>query len=114
MKCIILHNPRCRKSREGLEYLKSKWVDFEIRQYLKEPLSLDELKDLRNKLWLPVLQWTRTKEKEFKEAGLTKNSSEEQILQAMVKFPKLIERPIVICWQKAVVARPASKIDEIL
>lgn len=114
MKCVILHNPRCKKSREGLEYLKSKWIDFEIRQYLKEPLTLDELKELKEKLWLPVIQWTRTKEKEFKESGLSKDSSDEEILLAMSKYPKLIERPIVICWDKAVLARPAERIDEIL
>jgi len=113
-KCLILHNPRCKKSREGLEYLKSKGVEFEIREYLKEPLSLEELKDLASKIWEPVINWTRTKEKEFKQAWLTKNSSDEEILQAMVKYPKLIERPIIICGDKAILARPAEKIDQIL
>ncbi len=114
MKCIILHNPRCRKSREGLQYLQSKWIDFEIREYLKHPLSLEELKDLAVKICKPVINWTRTQEKEFKEAWLTKNSSDKQLLQAMVKYPKLIERPIVICGNKAVVARPAERIEEVL
>ena len=112
----ILHNPRCGKSRKGLEVLKNSWLDFQIREYLKEPLSLEELKDLQQKLWLKAIEFTRVKEKEFKEAGLTKDSSDEEILQAMVKYPKLIERPIVYNEEKAVLWRPdpEEKINEFL
>jgi len=103
---IILHNPRCWKSRKGLEILKNSWLDFEVREYLKNPLSLEELKDLQKKLWLKAIEFTRTKEVEFKEVGLSKDSSDEEILQAMVKYPKLIERPIVYNEEKAVLWRP--------
>jgi len=103
---VILHNPRCWKSRKWLEILKNSWLDFEIREYLKNSLSLEELKELQKKLWLKAIEFTRVKEKEFKQAGLTKESSDEEILQAMVKFPKLIERPIVYNEEKAVLWRP--------
>jgi len=102
----ILHNPRCRKSRKWLEVLQNSWLDFEIVEYLKHPLSLEELKDIQRKLWLKAIEFTRVKEKEFKDAGLTKESSDEEILQAMVKYPKLIERPIVYNEEKAVLGRP--------
>ena len=102
----ILHNPRCRKSRAGLEVLKQSGKDFVIREYLKQPLTLDELKDLQRKLGLPAIEFTRTKEKEFKLAGLEKNSSDIEILQAMEKYPKLIERPIVYNENSAVLWRP--------
>jgi len=112
----ILHNPRCGKSRKWLEVLKNSGLDFEIREYLKNPLSLEELKHLQRKLWLKAIEFTRVKEKEFKQAWLTKESSDEQILQAMVAYPKLIERPIVYNEQKAVLGRPdlEEKIKEFL
>ena len=103
---VILHNPRCKKSRAGLEVLKNSWKEFKIREYLKDPLTYEELVELKNKLGLKAIEFTRVKEKEFKEAGLTKESSDEEILKAMVKYPKLIERPIVYNETKAVLWRP--------
>jgi arsenate reductase len=64
----ILHNPRCKKSRQGLEVLKNSGKEFQIREYLKEPLTYEELKELQKKLDLKAIEFTRTKEKEFKEA----------------------------------------------
>lgn len=112
----ILHNPRCGKSRKWLEILKKSWLEFQIREYLKEPLSLEELKQLQKKLWLNVIDFTRIKEKEFKQVWLTKESSDDEILQAMVKYPKLIERPIVYNEEKAVLWRPdpEEKINKFL
>ena len=103
---VILHNPRCRKSRAWLEVLKNSGRDFVIREYLKDPLSYEELVDLKNKLWMKAIEFTRVKEKEFKEAWLTKDSSDEEILKAMAKYPKLLERPIVYTENKAVLWRP--------
>ena len=112
----ILHNPRCWKSRKGLEVLKNSWLNFQVREYLREPLSLEELKELQKKLWSNVIEFTRIKEKEFKQAWLTKESSDKEMLQAMVKYPKLIERPIVYNKEKAVLWRPdpEEKIKEFL
>ena len=106
----ILHNPRCGKSRKGLEILKQSWKEFQIREYLKNPLSLEELEDLKKKLGLKAIEFTRVKEKEFKQAWLTKESSDEEILKAMVNYPKLIERPIVYDEKKAILWRPDPEI----
>ena len=115
MSYTILHNPRCRKSREWLKVLEEAGVDFEIREYLKDPLSKWELETLAEQLGISPIEFTRTKEADFKLAGLTKNSSDEEIIFAMVKYPKLIERPIVIKDnKKAVLGRPAEKIVEII
>lgn len=112
----ILHNPRCGKSRKWLEVLKKSGLEFEVIEYLKNFLTYDELVDLKNKLWLKAIDFTRVKEKEFKEAWLTKDSSDEEILKAMAKYPKLIERPIVFDDKKAVLWRPdpEEKIKEFL
>jgi len=76
--------------------LENAHVDFVIREYLKDPLTKEELQKLTKQLGMRPIEFTRAKEKEFKLAGLTKNSSDEEIINAMVHYPKLIERPIVI------------------
>jgi len=110
----FLHNPRCWKSREWLKLMEKSWKKYELREYLKNPLDYDELLDLQAKLWIEVIKFTRIKEKEFKEALLSKDSSSENILKAMSKFPKLIERPIVFNNKKAVVWRPLENIENFL
>ena len=112
---VILHNPRCKKSRQWLEVLKQSGKEFEVREYLKNPLTLEELKELQKKLNLKPIEFARTKEKEFKE-NLPANPTDEEILQAMAKYPKIIERPIVYNEQKAVLGRPnpEEKIKEFL
>ena len=112
----ILHNPRCSKSREWVEILKNTGKEFQIREYLKQPLNLEELKELQKKLWLKVIEFTRTKEKEFKELWLTKNSTDEELLQAMVNTPKLLERPIIFNKETAILWRPEpeEKFDSFL
>lgn len=114
MKYTIYHNARCRKSREGLELLKDSGKDFEIREYLKEPLTKDELRQILNKLNYTPLQLVRTSEKIWKENYKGKDLSEEELMQAMVEHPKLIERPIVENDQNAVVGRPATEINKLL
>lgn len=111
----ILHNSRCRKSREWLKLLEEAGVAFEIREYLKDPLSKQELETLVEQLGIRPIEFTRTKEADFKLAWLTKNSSDKEIISAMVKYPKLIERPIVIQDnKKAVLGRPAENIEEMI
>ncbi|WP_026916332.1 arsenate reductase (glutaredoxin) [Christiangramia portivictoriae] len=114
MKYTIYHNARCRKSRDGLELLKDSGKDFEIREYLKEPLTKDELRQILNKLNYTPLQLVRTSEKIWKENYKGKDLSEEELMQAMVEHPKLIERPIVENDQNAVVGRPATEINKLL
>ena len=109
----ILHNPRCSKSRAGVKYLEDKGVDFEVISYLKEPLKREQLQDILNKLDMKPSDLIRKKETIYKELNL-KEASEDELLDAMVANPKLIERPIVINGNKAVVARPDSEIEKVL
>lgn len=107
----ILHNNRCSKSRSALEVLKNKGVDFEIVNYLENPLSADEIKDLLKKLGLKAEAIIRKGEPDFKANYKGEKMTENDWIKAMVKFPKLIERPIIIKGDKAVVGRPAENID---
>lgn len=110
----IIHNPRCRKSREALDILQSKGIDPEIRLYLNDILSADELKDILKKLNIPAESLVRKNESYFKENLKGKTLSEEEWISEMIKVPKLIERPIIIVNDKAVIARPPEKANEII
>ena len=107
----ILHNNRCSKSRCALEILENKGVDFEVVKYLENPLSAAEITDLLKKLNLPAEAIIRKSEADYKENFKGKTMSENDWIEAMAKFPKLIERPIIIKGDKAVVGRPAENID---
>jgi len=107
----ILHNPRCRKSRETLALLQEKGIDPEIILYLESPQSQRRLKEIAGFLGLSPIEFTRTKEKRFKELGLSKMSSDAEILKAMAANPILIERPIVIRDnKKAAIGRPPENV----
>lgn len=106
----FLHNSRCSKSRMWLKNMENSGKKYELREYLKNPLDYQDLLELKIKLNLKAIEFTRVKEKEFSEAWLTKESSDEKILKAMVKFPKLMERPIVFNEKKAVIWRPEENI----
>jgi len=109
----ILHNPRCSKSRAGVKYLDDKGIEYEVINYIKEPLSKEQLQDILDKLNMKPSQLIRKKEALYKELNL-KDASEDELLDAMVENPRLIERPIVINGNKAVVARPDSEIEKVL
>ncbi len=111
----LYHNPRCSKSRGALELLEARGLAPTIVRYLETPPNAAELRDLLAKLGLSARQLLRTGEDEYKalnldDAGL----SEEQLIAAMVTHPRLIERPILIAGDKAVVGRPPEKVLEIL
>lgn len=110
----IYHNPRCRKSREGLAMVESSGKDFEIINYLKEIPSKDELRKVIEYLTLRPEQLVRKNEAIWKEKFKDENLSDDQIIDAMLAYPKLIERPIVIKGNKAVIGRPPEKILELL
>ncbi|MDG1914321.1 MAG: arsenate reductase (glutaredoxin) [Crocinitomix sp.] len=110
----ILHNNRCSKSRCALEILENKGVDFEIVKYLENPLSASEIKDLLKKLDMPSEAIIRKGEADYKANFKGKTMSENDWIDAMVKFPKLIERPIIIKGDKAVVGRPPENIEQLL
>ena len=113
-KIKIYHNPRCSKSRQGLQILKDKGVDFEIVQYLKTPPTKEELKEIIKKLGIKPIDLVRKNEKIWKENYKGKEVTDDEIIEAMVKFPKLIERPIVIKEDKAVLGRPPENILDIV
>ena len=120
-KIIVWHNPRCRKSREGLKKVEEiagkKNLEVEIRKYLDNPPGVSELKEVLKKLNMNPIELIRTKEAIWKE--IFKNDykqgklDDNQLILAMHDNPKLIERPIVIFGDQAVLARPAEKVLEL-
>jgi len=110
----IYHNPRCSKSRQGLSILKDANVEFEIIEYLKTPLSKKEITEIVGKLNIDPIDLIRKNETDWKENFKGKEMTNEQVIDAMVAYPKLIERPIVIQGNKAVIGRPPEKIVSLL
>ena len=110
----IYHNPRCRKSREALALLNEKGLQPEVIEYLNEVPSEEELSALLKQLGMKAEDLIRKGEAIFKEEFKGKALSEAEWIKAMVTHPKLIERPIVVNGQKAVVARPAELIEGII
>ncbi len=111
---VLYHNPRCSKSREAKALLDDKGVDYQVRLYLNDPLSVGELKALVNQLGIPAADVLRRKEDDYKAAGLDNSSSEQQILDAIARYPKLLERPILVTEKGARIGRPPEAIREIL
>lgn len=111
---VLYHNPRCSKSREAKALLDGAGIDVQVRLYLTDPLSVSELRILLKQLGLSAADVLRRKEADVKTAGLDGSSSDEQILDAMVRFPKLLERPILVTGKGARIGRPPEAIREIL
>ena len=110
----IYHNPRCRKSREGLQLLESSGQKFETILYLENVPTKIELATLASQLGCTPLDLVRKNEAIWKENFRGKELTDVQIIEAMVKYPKLIERPIVIKASKAVIGRPLENIRKLL
>jgi arsenate reductase len=111
----IYHNSRCSKSRSALALVEQHGKPFEVIHYLETPPSASELKTLLAQLGITARQLLRTGEDEYRELGLADPSlSEDALIAAMVKHPRLIERPIVVANGKAVVARPPEKVLDLL
>lgn len=110
----IYHNPRCRKSREGLEILNQSGQQFEIVEYLKNVPSFDELSSIISMLQIAPIDLIRKNESIWKEQYKGKVLSDEALVQIMIDNPKLIERPIVVKNNKAVIGRPPENIKQIL
>ena len=114
-KITIYHNPRCSKSRKALEILKSKNIEPKIILYIENKLSKMEVKDLLLKLRLSTRDILRSEEDEYKKNNLkNKNLSENELIRFLIKFPKLLKRPIVVKNSKAVVGRPPENILNLL
>lgn len=111
---VLLHNPRCSKSRAAKALLEERGVPFAERRYLDDPLSIDELRDLARRLGRPAAEWVRRGEEAYGAAHLDAGSGESAILDAMAAHPVLIERPILVRGARAVLGRPPERVLELL
>ena len=110
----IYHNNRCRKSRESLAILEASDQPFEIINYLETPPSKEEILELLDMLAISPIELIRKTETIWKENFKGKVLNDAAIIDAMVQFPKLIERPIIVKNNKAVIGRPPEKVKELL
>lgn len=105
----IYHNPRCSKSRQTLQLIQEAQQPITVVEYLKEPLTKEQIKKVIRLLNCSPIDIMRTKEIEFKEQAL-KGANDETLINAMVNTPKLLERPIVVSENKAVIGRPPENV----
>jgi arsenate reductase (glutaredoxin) len=114
MTDVFLHNPRCSKSRAALELVRDAGVDVPVREYLREPLSVDELRRIVQLLGVRPIDIVRRGEPQYAALGLGDATPDDEVLRAMAEHPILIERPIMVRGGRAVVGRPPETVQEIL
>lgn len=110
----IWHNQSCSKSRDAMDLLNEKNIKVEVINYLENPLSIEELKDILKKLNIKAKELLRDNEELYVTLNLKDEDNEEKIIEIMVQNPILIQRPIIIKGQKAVIARPIENLKELL
>lgn len=110
----IYHNPRCSKSRAGLQYLTDNNIEFSIVDYLKEGITKEKIQEFVVKTGLPVINLVRQHEDYYKQEMKGKDLSDDAIIDAIVANPRLLHRPIMVKGDKAVFAQPPEKVQEIL
>lgn len=110
----VYHNPRCGKSRDAVNLLEKKKIKFDLQLYLKEGLTQKEIKDLLSKLKLAPIDIIRQNEKDYKENFKDKKMTDAALIKAIIKYPKLLQRPIVVKGRKAVIARPLEELKDFL
>ncbi|GMU91210.1 MAG: arsenate reductase (glutaredoxin) [Candidatus Hydrogenedentota bacterium] len=113
-KVVIYHNPKCAKSRETLALLRGRGIEPEIVEYLAHPPSKDELRAFIRMLGGDAHALVRAKEPDYRKAGLSKSSSTDDIVNAIAKYPILMERPLVVCGKRAALGRPPENVVSIL
>ncbi len=109
----VYHNPRCKKSRAGLQHVREKGMDHTVREYLKEPLTEKELGTLVMKLHIQPVELVRTQEELYRKELKKLKLNDEEWIKVMVENPKLIRRPIVEGKYKAVIGDPVEQIDHL-
>lgn len=109
----IYHNPRCSKSREALALLRARGIEPEVVLYLEAKLHADEVTDLIQKLGVSAHELLRTKEDAYAAAALSTESSTHEVARAIVGAPILLERPVVVRGERAVIARPPERLLEL-
>ena len=110
----IWHNPKCSKSRAAMELLENKNIDANVVEYLKQIPTKEQIKDVLKKLRISAKELLRTGEDVYKELNLNQIDDEGTLIDFMVKNPILIERPIIIKGDKAVIARPIENLSELI
>ncbi|KKL86941.1 hypothetical protein LCGC14_1939700 [marine sediment metagenome] len=110
----LWHNPRCSKSRQTLALIEEAGAPVTVRRYLEDTPTRDEIVAARDTLGLRAIEMLRTGEKVFKELNLTKDSSDDMLLNAMAAHPILIERPIAFAQGRAVIGRPPEAVRVLL
>ena len=110
----IWHNPKCSKSRAAMELLENKGIDANVVKYLEQTPTKEQIKDVLKKLRISAKELLRTSEDIYKELNLNQIDDEETLIDFMVKNPILIERPIIIKGDKAVIARPIENLSELI
>ena len=110
----IWHNPKCSKSRAAIELLENKSINANVVEYLKQIPTKEQIKDVLKKLKISAKELLRTSEDVYKELNLNQIDDEETLIDFMVKNPILIERPIIIKGDKAVIARPIENLSELI
>lgn len=113
-RLTLYHNPRCSKSRQTLELLRSRGIEPRIVEYLKTPLLPDEVAHLIDLLGIEPHALLRTKEKAYGEAGLSATSDRATIVAALARYPVLLERPIVVHGNRAAIGRPPENVLALL
>ncbi len=114
MTDVFLHNPRCSKSRAALELVREAGVELPVREYLRDPLSVDELRRIVKMLGVRPIAIVRRTETPYAALGLSDATPDDEVLRAMAENPILIERPILVRGNRAVVGRPPEAVREIL
>ncbi len=115
MSVRIYHNPRCSKSRQTLALLRERGIEPDVVEYLKTPPGPDDLRELLRMLDTDAMELVRRKEAEFREAGLDQGEpDQERIIQAIARFPKLMERQVVVHAGRAAIGRPPERVLDIL
>lgn len=111
---VLLHNPRCSKSRATKELLESHGVAFHERHYLEEPLDEREVRAVVRRLGLAPSSWIRSGEAEFAARGLSLDASEDELIGAIAAEPKLLQRPILVRGAAAAIGRPPENVLPLL
>ncbi len=110
----ILHNSRCGKSREAMKILEESNKEFTVREYLKDPLNKEEIVSILGKLNVQPIDIIRTNEEEWKTNYKGKELSNDELIDAMIAYPKLIQRPIIFDEKSGVIGRPTELVKEFI
>lgn len=114
MEIKIYHNPRCKKSRAGLDYLSSKGIEFQVIDYIRKGIDNEELREILMKLNMSPKDLIRTNEEIYRKQFRSMNFTDEEWIQVIKEYPGLLRRPVIVGKYKAVIGDPVSNIDKLI